>query len=168
MFLADVCGGGTLTNGCVAAGRPGGCLHVDGNGAVSPCVFVPFAPVNVHDVYARGGTLDDVWKEPFFAAIRRWQRSYGYREKGQPAGQVSNWLMPCPMRDHHHEFRQMLAAHPAAPTSDEARAARDDPEYHGGLEALARELATLADPIWTSRYAGTRGGRGRVEHTAAP
>jgi hypothetical protein len=115
-------------------------------------VFVPYSPVNIKDVFARGGTLDDVWSEPLFGAFRNWQHSYGYREDGQPYAGNGNWLMPCPIRDHHSEFRAMLKLHPAKPIDADAQAALDDPGYAAGLETFDRELSELTDPIWRKRY----------------
>jgi MoaA/NifB/PqqE/SkfB family radical SAM enzyme len=62
MFLADFWNSGTACDGCLSAGGHdrGGYFYIDWNGAVSPCVFVPYSPVNIKDVYARGGTLNDV------------------------------------------------------------------------------------------------------------
>ncbi len=154
LFVADFWSGATATNGCVAAGRPGGYFHIDWNGAVSPCVFVPYSPVNIRDVFTLGGHLDDVWDDPFFASLRRWQRAYGYREKGERPDVLRNWLMPCPIRDHHREFLQILRAHDARPTGEDARLALEDPAYHEGMEAFGRELASLSDPVWSTRYAG--------------
>lgn len=154
IFMVDFWNSGTATFGCVAAGRPGGYLHVNWNGAVSPCVFVPYSPVNIRDVYARGGTLDDVWAEPFFASIRDWQRAYGYRESGERREGYGNWLAPCIIRDHHVEFRRILARHPAVPADEDARAALLDPLYREGMEAFDDELAAATDPIWESRYFG--------------
>jgi MoaA/NifB/PqqE/SkfB family radical SAM enzyme len=152
LFITDFWNSATLTNGCVAGGRAGGYLYVNWNGAVSPCVFVPYSPVNVKDVFARGGDLDDVWAEPFFASIRGWQKSYGYRQDGQTCGEWGNWLRPCLIRDHHAEFRKILAVHPAEPTDEEARAALVDDGYHRALEDFDEELAALTDPIWRAEY----------------
>jgi MoaA/NifB/PqqE/SkfB family radical SAM enzyme len=154
IFMVDFWNSGTATFGCVAAGRPGGYLHVNWNGDVSPCVFVPYSPVNIRATHAQGRTLDDVWAEPFFASIRGWQRSYGYREKGEGRDGYGNWLAPCIIRDHHQEFRQILARHPATPVDEDARAALLDPHYQQGLESFGDELASLSRPIWESRYFG--------------
>jgi MoaA/NifB/PqqE/SkfB family radical SAM enzyme len=65
LFLADFWNHGTLSDGCISAGRSTGAgyMYIDWNGAVSPCAFVPYSPVNVKDVYKRGGTLNDIWAE---------------------------------------------------------------------------------------------------------
>jgi MoaA/NifB/PqqE/SkfB family radical SAM enzyme len=157
LLIADFWNCGTATNGCVAGARPGGYLYVDWNGAVCPCVFVPYSPVNVHDVYARGGTLDDVWPEPLFAGIRAWQRRYGYREDGEAYGGNGNWLMPCLIRDHHDVFRGLVAQHRPQPADEPARAALADPSYAEGLADFDRKLAELTDPVWQSCYLASMG-----------
>ena len=116
IFIADFWNSATATNGCVAAGRAGGYFHVNWNGDVSPCVFFPYSPVNVKDVFARGGTLDDVWAHPFFADIRSWQRDYGYREANEACPDCGNWLAPCIIRDHHSDFLELVRRHEPAPT----------------------------------------------------
>lgn len=152
IFIADFWNSATVTNGCVAGGRPGGYFHVDWNGALSPCVFMPYAPVNLRDAFAAGRTLDDVWEDPFFAGIRSWQRAYGYRENGERRGPTGNWLAPCLIRDHHADFMKLLDEHHPKPTSDEAGQALLDPAYHEGLIAYDRELAALTDPVWKRLY----------------
>ena len=104
IFIADFWNSATATNGCLAAGRAGGYFHVNWNGDVSPCVFFPYSPVNVREVFARGGTLDEVWAHPFFAEIRGWQRDYGYREANEACPDCGNWLAPCIIRDHHADL----------------------------------------------------------------
>lgn len=127
------------------------------NGDVSPCVFFPYSPVNVREVFARGGTLDEVWAHPMFADIRRWQRDYGYREATEPCPDCGNWLAPCIIRDHHAVFRDLMRRHQPAPTDEDARAALLDPAYQQGLERFGRELETLTGPVWRERYREGRG-----------
>jgi MoaA/NifB/PqqE/SkfB family radical SAM enzyme len=153
LFIADFWNSATVTNGCVAGGRAGGYFYIDWNGAVCPCVFVPYSPVNIHDVYARGGTLADVWSEPFFAAFRGWQRDYGYRQGGERCdGACGDWLRPCLIRDHHARFQELVAEHAPAPTDQAALEALGDPAYHAGLVEFDRRLAELTDPVWQARY----------------
>ena len=157
LVIADFWNSGTASSGCVSAGRPGGYLYIDWNGAVSPCVFVPYSPINIHDAYAQGKTLNDVWSEPFFARIRAWQQAYGFKEYGierdlSDQKQPGNWLMPCPIRDHHAEFYRLLMECEPEPTDENAAAALMDPSYHEGLAKFDRELAALMDPIWESLY----------------
>lgn len=153
LFVADFWNGGTLSKGCLSAGRPGGFLAVNGKGQVSPCVFMPYSPVNVNEVFAAGKDINDIWSHPFFARIRHWQDDYGYhRSNGQgPAGK-KNWMMPCPIRDHHGEFHEWLETYRPEPLDENARAASVDPDYRKGMEQYNREVATLMDPVWDSQY----------------
>lgn len=148
IFFADFWNQGTLTEGCIAAGRStgGGYLYIDWNGAVSPCVFLPFSPVNIKEVYAQGGTLNDVWADPFFAGIREWQKNYK-----QARG---NWMMPCPNRDHHAELRRLIAEHEPDPLDENAREALLDPEYARGLEQYDAAYQEMTEDIWQREYLG--------------
>ncbi len=146
IFLADFWNHGTLSNGCIAGGRArgGGYLYIDWNGHVSPCVFVPYSPVNVKDIYAQGGTLNDVWANPFFADIRGWQESY-MQTKG-------NWLAPCLNRDHHTVLSQLIARHEPEPIDESAHAALLDPDYAKGLEHYGEQYENLSESIWHEQY----------------
>lgn len=156
LFIADFWNSGTLSDGCISAGRDGGYLYIDWNGAVSPCVFVPYSPINIHEVYAQGKTLNAVWEHPFFADIRAWQRAYGFEQPRD--GNHGNWLMPCPIRDHHGEFRQLLARHEPEPTDENARLALLDASYAQGMQAYDEALEALLEPLWKQHYLdGTQG-----------
>jgi len=145
-FLADFWNHATLSDGCIAGGRArgGGYLYIDWNGAVSPCVFVPYSPVNVNDIYAKGGTLNDIWANPFFAAIRGWQEDY-MKDKG-------NWLAPCLNRDHHGVLNQFIAKHEPEPIDESAKAALLDPDYGNGLERYGELYGNLSEPVWREHY----------------
>jgi MoaA/NifB/PqqE/SkfB family radical SAM enzyme len=158
IFIADFWNSATASNGCLAAGRAGGYFHVNWNGDVSPCVFFPYAPRNVNEVFASGGTLDDVWNHPFFADIREWQREYGYREAHESCnGSCGNWMAPCLIRDHHTEFMKIMGTHRARPIDDDARAALEDADYHAGLVQFDREYEALTGPVWRERYLQAQG-----------
>ena len=150
IFLADFWNMGTVTDGCVSAGREGGYLCVDWNGAVTPCVFMPYSPVNVNKVFAAGGTLDDVWAQPFFAGVRSWQNGYGFHNPQNM--EHANWLIGCPIRDHHEELRHILLQHEPDPVDENACQALLDPGYAEGLIAYDQELARLTGPIWEEQY----------------
>jgi hypothetical protein len=154
LFIADFWNSGTATCGCIAGGRAGGYLYVDWNGAVCPCVFMPYSPVNLKDAYASGRSLDDVWSERLFARVRSWQRGYGYRESDETYDGGGNWLMPCLIRDHHRVFREMLAETQPKPIDAAAREALEDPAYAEGLEAFDARLSELTRPLWEQRYLG--------------
>ena len=146
IFLADFWNHATLSDGCIAAGRTrgGGYLYIDWNGAVSPCVFVPYSPVNVKETFAGGGTLNDIWKEPFFTGIRDWQEGYCQKE--------GNLLAPCIIRDHHAELRKLISANEPDPTDENARKALLDPEYAKGLVKYGKQYQLLTDQIWRDQY----------------
>ena len=152
LFIVDFWNGATGSNGCLAAGRSGGYFHVNWNGDVSPCVFFPYSPVNIREVYTRGGSLDEVWAQPFFADIRKWQRDYAYRESHEPCPDCRNWIAPCLIRDHHVDFLRIMRSHDARPTDDDSREALEDPAYHAGLERFDREFQAITDPVWETRY----------------
>jgi hypothetical protein len=115
-------------------------------------VFAPYAAANVRDLFAAGASLTDAWAQPFFADIRAWQREYGFRESDQPRGRCGNWLAPCPMRDHHGAFRELIEKHRPRPTDTDAEAALADPEYRRGMEEFGSRLAGLTAPVWKERY----------------
>ncbi|MEA3375452.1 MAG: radical SAM protein [Chloroflexota bacterium] len=159
-FLADFWNLGTCSSGCISAGHPGGYLYVDWNGKVMPCVFVPYSPVNVNDVYREGKTLNDVLEEPFFQAIREWQDAYGFAAT-RPE-EHGNWLMPCPIRDHHADFRRILQTTEPDPEDEAALQAMIDPSYRDGLMAYDRAVAELMDAVWERAYL-QGDGRGQME-----
>ena len=137
LFVVDFWNGATGSNGCLAAGRPGGYFHVNWNGDVSPCVFFPYSPVNVKEVYARGGSLDEVWEQPLLrghpALAARVRLPRGARER---ARSCQNWIAPCLIRDHHADFRRIMAAHAARPTDEDARAGPRGPAVARGARAV--------------------------------
>ena len=145
-FPVDFWNHATLSIGHIAGGRAfcGGYLYIDWNGHVSPCVFVPYSPVNVKDIYAKGGTLNDVWANPFFADIRGWQESY-LQSKG-------NWLAPCLNRDHHGALSELIAKHEPEPIDESAREALLDPSYGKGLEHYGEQYGELSRQIWREHY----------------
>lgn len=146
MFLADFWNSGTACDGCLSAGGHGGggYFYADWNGAVSPCVFFPYSPLNIKEVYARGGTLNDVWADPFFKAVREWQLEY--KNKG------GNGLAPCPIRDHHAEIRRVILENEAEPVDASAAAALLDPDYARGLKQYDETLQSLTQDLWKNRY----------------
>jgi len=147
-FLADFWNSGTVVDGCLSAGGhgSGGYLYIDWNGTVAPCVFVPYSPVNINKVFARGGDLDDIYSEPFFADIRKWQIDMKVKTNSK------NLLNPCPVRDHNSDFRKILSKHEAEPSDANAAAAIQDEEYAAGMDAYGEEYQKIADSIWEKEY----------------
>ena len=146
IFLADFWNHATLSNGCIAGGRAHGqgYMYIDWNGHVSPCVFVPYSPINIENIYVNGGTLNDVWTNPFFTDIRSWQEGY-MQSKG-------NWLAPCLNRDHHAVLSELIAKHEPEPIDQSAHAALLDPDYTKGLEHYGELYDNLSESIWHEQY----------------
>ena len=141
-FMPDFWNHGTCVDGCIAAGGhgQGGYFYIDWNGAVTPCVFMPYSPLNIRDVYAEGRTLNDVWQDPFFQAVRQWE--YDYVDNGR------SMIAPCPNRDHHDELERLLMRYEPEATDSNAAETLIDPEYTRGLVAYNRRFQAITDPIW--------------------
>jgi len=146
MFLADFWNHGTACDGCLSAGGHGngGYFYIDWNGAISPCVFLPYSPLNIKDVYARGDTLNDVWQDPFFHSLRDWQIAY---KKSN-----TNGLAPCPNRDHHADLQQLLIEYEPDPIDTNAAAALFDLGYSHGLAEYEASFESLTYDIWENHY----------------
>jgi MoaA/NifB/PqqE/SkfB family radical SAM enzyme len=159
LFLFDFWNHASLVHGCLAAGRPGGYLHIDWDGRVMPCVFAPYAGANILHTYDGGGTLNDVWRAPFFEAIRRWQREHDARSPSRSP--VDNWLMPCPVRDHYLDFRSCVAEHRPEPEDEAARAVLEDEGYRSAMAAYGRDLRLATSELCEWVYRGPNAGKAR-------
>jgi len=148
-FLADFWNHGTLVDGCLAGGRSsgGGYLYINWDGKVMPCVFVPYSPVNINDIYKNGKTIADAWEESFFERIREWQASY---LKGN--GHRGNLLAPCIIRDHHDVLRQIIGDTEPDPENEPAREALLDDDYKKGMIEYGKAYHDLSEPTWESQY----------------
>lgn len=149
IFIADFWNSGCVSNGCISAGKPGGYLYIEWNGNVTPCVFNPYSPVNINDVYKKGGTLNDVLKEPFFESIRQWQKDYALDKKPEEMG---NWLIPCAIKDHYEMMEKLLEKHCPKPIDEAAQEALNDQKYKEGLKKYGEEVAEVTDPVWKNEY----------------
>ncbi|MBA7510125.1 GTP 3',8-cyclase [subsurface metagenome] len=99
IMLGDFWNHGTVSNGCISAARPGGYFYIDWNGNIIPCAFFPYSTMNINDIYKNGKTIDAIFEDPFFKAIRTWQQNYGCLNAKLNA--ETDWLRPCPIRDHY-------------------------------------------------------------------
>ncbi len=151
-FIADFWSFGHLSDGCISSGREGGYLYIDWNGKVMPCVFFPYSPINILNVYKNGGTLNNVLETPFLKHIREWQWKYEYGQT-QPE-KNGNVLMPCPIRDHHALARHLVDMDKPEPEDENAAAALEDEEYYRKMTAYDKRLAELTNPIWVNEYGG--------------
>jgi MoaA/NifB/PqqE/SkfB family radical SAM enzyme len=149
MFIADFWNSGSISDGCLCAGREGGYFYIDWNGNVMPCVFTPYSTHNIRDVYAEGGDLNEVLEIPFMKAVREWQSQYGYM---QPPHLVQNEITPCPIRDHHRRFYQIVKEHNAKPINPEAAEALESGAFVEGLCQYGERVAKLTDAIWDKEY----------------
>ncbi len=131
ILVADFWNDGTLTGGCLAAGRK--YLHINNRGDVEPCVFCHFATDNIKEV-----SLLEAIQSPFFQSIRR----------RQPFGH--NLLRPCPIIDHPDILREAVEKHGAYATHDGAESVITD--LRGGLDEYARDLEEVADQVWENDY----------------
>ncbi len=149
VFLMDFWNSGTATHGCLAAGRKAGYFYITWNGDVTPCVFVPYAGANIHEIYKNGGTIMDLMEVDFFKGIRNWQHNYGY--KTEPA-QTKNLIMPCVHRDHIDVLFPLIKEYEGKPINQEAAQALTDPEYYQGLHSYDEACAEVLDPVWQEEY----------------
>jgi len=150
IMLADFWNCGTVADGCIAAGRSRGYLYIDWNGKVTPCAFVPYSPANIHEIYQRGGTLDDIYELPYLRAIRQWQWEYALgKEKPEKCG---NLLLPCSLRDNFAMGRGLIDTYHPEPEDEAATEALRDDDYYKGMIAYNEALRKLLDPIWEQEY----------------
>jgi MoaA/NifB/PqqE/SkfB family radical SAM enzyme len=150
IMLADFWNCGTTSDGCIAAARESGYMYIDWNGKVMPCVFVPYSPANILDIYRNGGTLDDIYDVPYFRAIRAWQWEYGLGKK-RPE-EHGNWLVPCSLRDHYGVGRELIDKYQPEPEDEAAADALMDGGYYEGMMAYDEDLYKLFDPVWQQKY----------------
>jgi MoaA/NifB/PqqE/SkfB family radical SAM enzyme len=150
IMVVDFWTEGTVSFGCISGGRPGGYFGIDWNGDITPCVFFPYAAANINDIYAKGGSLTDVLKTPLFRAVLEWQKAYGYRQKELTP--ETDWLRPCPIRDHYPDALEMIRRTGAWPTDSAPEGALEDPEYQKKMSDYGRRLADATRDTWCSCY----------------
>jgi MoaA/NifB/PqqE/SkfB family radical SAM enzyme len=150
IMLADFWNQGTISDGCIAGAREGGYFHINWHGDIAPCVFFPYAVSNINDIYQRGETLNDAINTPFFRAIREWQMNYGYLSGSD--GKRTDWLRPCPIRDHFLEARKIIKEYGARPIDYAPHNILEDENYCQSLCRYDENLRRLTDPIWEKQY----------------
>lgn len=149
LFLADFWNSGPISDGCLCAGRTGGYFYIDWHGNVMPCVFTPYSTHNIKEIYESGGDVNTVLETPFFKAVRRWQTEYGYM---QPPHQVGNEITPCPIRDHHRRFHEIVKEHEARPINPEAGEALEAKDFIESLCRYGDRVSELTGEIWDREY----------------
>jgi MoaA/NifB/PqqE/SkfB family radical SAM enzyme len=152
LLIADFWNSGVASDGCLAAGRPGGYFYITWDGDVTPCVFVPYAAANINDIYKNGGDLNTILETPLFCHVREWQNNYGYTRKGHDIG---NWLMPCAIRDHFADFHKGIENGDAKPIDSEAAAAMTDKDYYAGMVKYGHDYEKLCGRMWHDEFLAT-------------
>jgi len=149
IFIADFLSSGTLTDGCIAAGRAGGYMYIQWDGDVTPCAFIPYSTHNIYEVYRNGGNLNTLLNTPLMWRIREWQNSYGY---AQPAERMGNWFCPCPIRDHYEDVFKIILECQARGIDPDAEAVLTERGYREGLTQHGRDFDKLTWSLWRERY----------------
>lgn len=141
IFVADFWNSGGLTQGCIAAGRPNGYMHINHRGDITPCVFIMYSAHNIHETDSDTPLLDAV-KSDFFEHIRR-----GQEEKEH------NPLAPCQIVDHPEVLKEAVESTGAQSTQDGQRILTD---LHPLVMERSRIWRKIADEMWTrsGRYKG--------------
>lgn len=156
LFLLDFWNSGAVSRGCISAGRRGGFFHIDWNGGISPCVFVPYVGANIIEIFERGGTLNDAYHTPLLREVRAWQEERGWDPK---KGRVGNWLLPCPARDHFRATKRAVLKSGARPMNPVAASAVSDPEHERVMVEYGESVAAVMDPVWDAEYVRADGRR---------
>jgi MoaA/NifB/PqqE/SkfB family radical SAM enzyme len=152
-FIADFWNSGTITSGCISAGKKGGYFYIEWNGNITPCVFNPYAIGNINDYYKQGKSLNDILKHPLFRKIRKWQKSYGAMQTNPR--KIKNWLMPCPIKDHYKEMKKILTSSKVTPIDCFAEQAIKDKKYEEEMDKMDKKVQEKLDPIWEDKYIST-------------
>ena len=150
LFLVDFWNCGTISNGCISAGRgSGGYFYIDWNANATPCVFNPYSTHNVIEVFKKGGTLNDIIISPFFRAIREWESDYSYEK---PTTEMGNQIRQCAFKDHYNNMKNIIMENNAKPIDEAGEEALKDESYHKGMLEYEKEFSNLVDPIWEKEY----------------
>jgi len=134
LLVADFWGDGTLTGGCLSAGRK--YIHINNKGDVEPCIFAHFATDNVKDT-----PLLDCLCSDFFKDIRRMQ----------PFGK--NLLRPCPLIDHPAVMKKAVERNNARPTHDDAESLITT--LQPGLRVYSKAVRDVLNPVWQNEMSWT-------------
>ncbi len=147
-MYADFWNHGTVSDGCISAGRSGGYFYIDWSGNVYPCVFFPYAVTNIYTIYQNGGNLNSLIDLPMFKAIRNWQTTYIQRQ--------GDWLRPCIIRDHYHKARDLIIEHQPMPGDEGAATLLGDRTYFEKMLTYDDSLKEVTSIIWQNKYLNGR------------
>lgn len=149
ILLADFWNHGTVSNGCISAARPGGYFYIDWNGNIMPCVFFPYSTMNINDIYKNGKTIDTIFEDPFFKAIRAWQEKYGCLNADLNA--ETDWLRPCPIRDHYASALEVVNRYQAK-LIDGNDPVMNSKEYVNEMREFNKDLEAKVGTFWREEY----------------
>lgn len=144
-MIADFWNSGSVSDGCISAGRGSGYFYIDWRGNITPCVFNPYSIGSIYDFYKNNSSLNEIIFCPFFKDIQKWQEEYGY---GNRRYWCCNYIMPCPIRDHYPMMRRLIDKHKPKPIDKTAEEALSDPEYYKRLAEFHKHLKQLSQEIW--------------------
>lgn len=151
IMLVDFWNHGTASHGCIAGGREGGYFHINWHGDIAPCVFFPFAVANIRDIYQRGETINEAINSSFFKGVRGWQKEHGFLSMGKHI-EDSDWLRPCPIRDHFLEAKSIIEKYGARPIDYAPHEIVSEKKYIEEMVSYDKELENLTRPIWQKIY----------------
>lgn len=134
IFIADFWNSGPLVQGCIAAGRPNGYMHITHQGDICPCVFMMYSAHNIHDTESDTPLLDAL-KSDFFEKIRK-----GQREK------ENNPLAPCQIVDHPEVLKEAVESTGASSTQEGQTILT---QLHPQVRQRAQQWSEIADRLWT-------------------
>ncbi len=134
IFIADFWNSGPLVQGCIAAGRPNGYMHITHQGDICPCVFMLYSEHNIHNIDSDTPLLDAL-KSDFFEIIRK-----GQREK------ENNPLAPCQIVDHPEVLKEAVESTNASSTQEGQTLLT---ELHPLIQQRAQQWGEIADRMWT-------------------
>ncbi|MDH5684673.1 MAG: radical SAM protein [candidate division WOR-3 bacterium] len=154
IMIADFWNQGTVSQGCLAGGRQGGYFHIDWNGDVSPCVFFPYHNTNIYEVYKNGKCIKDVLSTPLFQKVRQWQEEYGLNQKFLTS--KTDWLRPCPIRDHYEEATKIIHFAQAKGTDFSPDSTVNASSYYNKMVEYDKILEKITRKIWESQYLRTK------------
>ncbi|MFH1336166.1 MAG: hypothetical protein ABII96_06580 [Candidatus Zixiibacteriota bacterium] len=65
---------------------------------------------------------------------------------------MGNEITPCPIRDHHRRFHQIVKEQHAKPIKPEAEEALEASDFVEGLSQYGERVKELTDDIWETEY----------------
>ncbi len=135
IFVGDFWNDGPFVDGCIAAGKNEGYLHITSKGDVEPCVFLHFAVDNI-----KNKSLKKAFNSGFFREI----------QKRQPY--CENLLTPCALIDNPHIIREVVKKYNAKPTHPGADNVIKDKKVMKHLDDYSVKVKKLFEPLWQEKY----------------